>query len=180
MATYTGTRRTNSRRFLLNAAVAALTVAAVAGAWRLTHNGATRRAVTTAAQEQHAQPQHSVVQAVAVPAPLGRVGGGPALDNVLVLAASAPQATAAEHGIEQADAIRLTQGLAPLNATVVVAAEDQPSWVRQGITEANAIRATLGVPPLAAPGESDASIIADENTLRASLGLAQITLIDLR
>ncbi|HZU77467.1 MAG TPA: hypothetical protein VFA70_11935 [Dehalococcoidia bacterium] len=175
MATYTGSHRTFSRRFVLPAAAAALAVAAVAGAgaWRVTHSGTAKSVLAPVAQVQQAR--QSAVQAAAVPAPLGRLSGGPALDNSLVLVGSASQAASTQQAIDQADAIRAELGLAPLHASVVVSPSDQ-----QGIDAANAIRAAMGVPPLAAAGESYASRIQDENTLRASLGLAPIALVDLR
>jgi hypothetical protein len=150
MATYTGTPRTISRRFILPAAAATLAVAAVAGAgaWRATHSGTTKSAVTTVASVQQAQPQQSAVQAAAVPAPFGRVGGGSAVDNSLVLVASDAQASAVQQGIDQADAIRFSMGLAPLNASVVVTTRETADFTRQAIDAANVIRASLGVPPI--------------------------------
>jgi hypothetical protein len=175
MTIHTATRRPIARRFILPAAAGALAVAAVAGAgaWRMTHSGTAKSVLAPVAQVQQAQQR--AVQAAAVPAPLGRLSGGPALDNSLVLVGSASQAASTQQGIDQADAIRVQMGLAPLNASVVVSPSDQ-----QGIDAANAIRAAMGVPPLAAAGESYAGIIQDENTLRASLGLAPIALVDLR
>jgi len=177
MTIHTATRRPIARRFILPAAAGALAVAAVAGAgaWRVTHSGTAKSVVAPVAQVQQAQPQQRAIQAAAVPAPLGRLSGGPALDNSLVLVGSASQAASTQQAIDQADAIRVQMGLAPLNASVVVSPSDQ-----QGIDAANAIRAAMGVPPLAAAGESYASRIQDENTLRASLGLAPIALVDLR
>jgi hypothetical protein len=82
------------------------------------------------------------------PAAVERPAGGGAAETVatVYIVGSAAEADKLQHAIAEGDAIRATMGEAALDSSVLVVASEQDEAVLQMLAEQDAIRAQLGLP----------------------------------
>jgi hypothetical protein len=115
-----------------------------------------------------------------------RPGNPQLIGPTVYVTASAEQANQLKQGIDEADAIRYQAGLPPLDSTVwQIPDNEEAMTVRQLIAGENRTRAGLGLLEIqlvdvrtapatdTTPSRSQRAI-ADENSLRVSLGLPEI------
>ncbi len=150
MTTYTGTPRVTPRRWLLRAAGGAavlLTAGTGVGAWRLTqHNQAGSVASVSQAQLplQQSGVQASTAAVTSNSQPLVQFAAAPSL----VLVSSAEQAAALQQTTEQAEGIRSQAGL-PLDPTIIsVSGDADANTAVRDVADQNGLRAALGLPPI--------------------------------
>ncbi len=199
MATYTGTGKQSSRRQVALAIGAALALGLVAGlgSWQMGLQ-AHRSRVTA---PPHVQARRSSAAPPSVDASGSTTG--PAASVSMRHTAQAPQfilvdttdqARQVEAGLDAAEAIRLPLDLPPFSATIVPVDAGTASTLSQAVANLNAVRHTLDLPDVqivdlragsamtgspAPDGIASAAAkaqraLADENQLRASLGLPEL------
>jgi hypothetical protein len=176
MATYTGTQHSSSRRQLVVVGLAALAVGLVVGL-----------GVSKVDLHRHRSSQTGAVLTVAATG--GSISRADAMGGEAEFVRDHPPAQTA--GAEASNLPATTSSGTTAGSTpslYLVGSTAQAHQIQQGIDDADVIRHSLGLVPLAAQvvqldsGPADATVqaIADLTTVRRTLGLPAIQVVDLR